>query len=146
MTDSKEKEFEDRWCLGWRGLRIEGVARIGGQVQFDIGETSSLTLAAPFTLAEKAADIPGVKPREFDPSDGLAPEIEALAGQTIRAALGFKDGRLRVAFSSGQHLNAPRGHGHPSWMAHGETGRSWEATADGELSVYSARRTADPEE
>jgi hypothetical protein len=71
-----EQELEDRWWLGWRGLRIERVESAGQGTAVFLGERSQLLLEQP--------------------------ESEALVGEEVLSAVAFKSGALRVVLGSGR--------------------------------------------
>ena len=102
MGSEEEQELEDRWWLGWRGLRIDRVERAGEGTAIFLGDRSQLVLDRP--------------------------ESSRLVGDRVLSAVAFKSGALRVVLSSGRHLSAEPSQ---AWKAIGESGRAWVATADG---------------
>ena len=120
MGSEDEREGEDRWWLGWRGLRVRQVEASGQGSIVHIGERSELTLPAQgFTLrsASHADDAP-------TEADAVTAD---LAGDTVLSCVAFKTGALRVVFQSGLRLDIQG----QAWSAVGESGRSWVSLPDG---------------
>lgn len=96
-------ELEDRWILRvMRGMRVQSVSRAGELVigldsggQVRVSAESLLTpgpLAAHDIIPQRASEVP-------------ESQIELLSGAVILASVVFKDGSLRIVFSTAQHLN-----------------------------------------
>ncbi|MFD9538229.1 DUF6188 family protein [Streptomyces sp. NPDC060010] len=97
------EELADRWLLGLTGTPVVAVHRPGhGQDGPDLTVTLAdgvvLTVSGPVLLTDGPVFAPGAAALSVEESDRLV-------GATVRSAVAFKNGSLRMVFSTGHHLS-----------------------------------------
>ncbi|MFJ3878622.1 DUF6188 family protein [Streptomyces sp. NPDC090077] len=95
------EEHEDRWLVGLRGTAVVAVDSVDlpqEVLTVAFADGALLTVSGPVLLTDGPASAPGAV---------ALPSGEAglLVGSTVRSAVAFKNGALRMVFGTGHHLN-----------------------------------------
>ncbi|WP_405978925.1 DUF6188 family protein [Streptomyces sp. NBC_00158] len=95
------EEHEDRWVIGLRGTAVVAVDYVDlprDVLTVALADGALLTVSGPVLLTDGPASAPGAV---------ALPVREAglLVGATVRSAVAFKNGSLRMVFGTGHHLN-----------------------------------------
>jgi hypothetical protein len=134
-SDASPREMEDRWLLGWRGLRVEQI-RIDFRLVFILGDSCELAVEQVATLSDqpgKASDA--IEVRIVPESADVAPSL-ALFHRTVLSGVAFKSGALRVVFDSGHQLLVEPHPEFEAWTGVGPDTMRWVCRPGGGISVW----------
>lgn len=95
------EEHDDRWVIGLRGTAVVAVDAVDlpqGGLTVALADGTVLTVSGPVLLTDGPASAPGAVPLPVG-------EARLLVGATVRSAVAFKNGALRMVFGTGHHLN-----------------------------------------
>jgi hypothetical protein len=123
-TGTALEEFDDRWLLGYRDMRVVQV-QISYQLTLLLDGDTTIDIEQEAFLTHGSARAPGARPIRLVPEHQEVAPAVALFGCKVLSAVAFKSGVLRLVFDSGHHLTvAP----HPELHA-------WSVTGPGQLRV-----------
>ncbi|GGT30339.1 MULTISPECIES: DUF6188 family protein [Streptomyces] len=92
------EEHDDRWVIGLLGTAVVAVDLPQGGLTVALADGTVLTVSGPVLLTDGPASAPGAVPLPLG-------EAHLLIGATVRSAVAFKNGSLRLVFGTGHHLN-----------------------------------------
>ncbi|MER7735147.1 DUF6188 family protein [Streptomyces erythrochromogenes] len=124
-------EQEDRWILNLRGL---AVTRIGVDVRLTLFLDGGweVVLEAPARLSDGAiGPVRPLLPQTQDVAAALP-----LFGATVRSAVAFKTGSLRIVFDSGLHLVCRPDASCEAWQVTGPQDRRFVSRPGGGLATW----------
>ena len=129
------QEMDDRWLLGWRGLKVEQI-RVDYRLVFLLGQDTELAVEQPASISLGPVTAPGCQPRQVVPESGDIEAALALLHSTVLSAVAFKSGALRVVFDTGHHLNVRQRTDFEAWTSKGPGSALAVSTPGGGLSVW----------
>lgn len=101
----------------------------------NFGGASALTVES--TANVQAASGPSTESlaviRNDDGTVSTSDALTSLVGQQVLSSVGFKTGKSRVVFDSGQILNVPHDPHYEAWQLTGPSGRVWVSLPGGGL-------------
>ncbi|MFK3983455.1 DUF6188 family protein [Micromonospora sp. NPDC050397] len=98
------QELEDRWILGLRDARVTDLAW-GSDLVVTLEPEADIRLSLNALLSKGLLGAAGVVPVPL--ADAADADLHGIEGSKVLSAVAFKNGTLRVVFSSGHHLTLP---------------------------------------
>ena len=133
-----EQELDDRWWLGLRGSVLQSVEAEQFMVVLKFEGGSVLTVESPANV--RAASAPGNETtaviRNEDGKISASNALTSLVGQQVLSSVGFKTGKLRLVFESGQMLDVPHDPHYEAWQLTRPSGRMWVSLPGGGLASF----------
>jgi hypothetical protein len=114
-------ELEDRWLLPYRGMQVAQV-HVSYQLMLLLDGHAQIVVETEALLTDGPATGPNAVSAQFVPERQQVAPALALFGTEILSAVAFKSGSLRLAFSTGTHLNVKAHAQYEAWGAHGPGG------------------------
>jgi Family of unknown function (DUF6188) len=132
---AEPQELDDRWLLGWRGLRVEQL-RVDYRLVLMLGQACELAVEQPGVVAVGGVRSPDARPVSVVPQTGDVAAALPLLHTTVLSSIAFKTGTLRVVFDSGHHLEVHPSADYEAWTAAGPGTAKWVCLPGGALAVW----------
>lgn len=136
VGSEEEQEFADRSSLGLRGSSVESVDVDLYQVLVGFSDRSVLTIECPADLASASGQLQPAVTVGIDGTVTVSDALLAVLGTWVVSGVGFKNGTLQLAFSSGVELRVPFDADHEAWQLTGSSGRTWLSVPGGGLATF----------
>jgi hypothetical protein len=135
-AESDPVELEDRWLVGWRGLRVEQL-RVDYRLVLVLGDDSELAVEQSATVSDHPGKAADVRRARIVPEAGDVAAALPLLRKTVLSSVAFKSGALRVVFDSGHQLEVQPSDEFEAWTGVGPGAMRWVCLPGGGLSVWS---------
>ena len=129
------EEMDDRWLLGWRGLRVEEI-RVDFRLLLLFGRDVELAVEQRASVSLGGLKAPGADALVLTPETGDVAGVLPLLRATVLSSVAFKSGTLRIVFSTGHHLNVEPSEQFEAWTAAGPGSSRLVCRPGGGLSVW----------